>query len=278
MIDFCDIYLICVLYNPSDKCINKWKRFAEEFKNCIFVDNSNFDSNAKDLPNYMPLGENRGIAHAQNLGIKKVKALGGKYLIFFDQDSEVSTGLILSLLNEYKHLEAEGNKIAAIGPALIEINSGKLYKGCTPACNHPQEADSLISSGTLTTISVIDDVGLFNDKLFIDLVDHEWCWRAKSKGYHLFMSGNSLLPHQVGKQTINFLGFPIIISSPFRYYFQFRNTIWLMKCNYAPKEWKRKIIVRKLIEMLVVPFRTGDFTLSIKHISKGIKDGLFEHL
>lgn len=269
-----ELALICILYNPTKKCIDKWRSYTEWMPNCIFVDNSTHPNNHYNLPNCISLQSNLGIAKAQNIGIKEAKKLDFKYICFFDQDSKINHELVVSLFNEYKSLKFSGIRIGAIGPSLQEINTGKLYKGSESFSDNPKEVGTLISSGTLTEVSVLDEVGLLNNKLFIDLVDHEWCWRAKSKGYKLFMSSKNTLQHQVGKKTLSFLGYPILISAPFRYYYQYRNTIWLIKCNYAPTVWKCKVFVRRFIEILIIPFYTGDFILTLKNIFKGIISGI----
>ncbi len=269
-----ELVLICVLYNPTQECINKWLSFNQCMPNCIFIDNSDQKNNYYGLQNYISLQSNLGIAKAQNRGIEKAKELGYKYVCFFDQDSNIPSDLVVSLFNEYRLLKLSGIKIGGLGPSLREINTGKLYKGFETHSDNPKEVSCLISSGTLTDMSVIDDVGFFSDELFIDLVDHEWCWRAKSKGYKLFISSKNILQHQVGRKTINFLGYPILISAPFRYYYQYRNTLWLIKCDYVPNIWKYKVLVRRFIEFFIIPFYTGDFSLTIKNIFKGIIAGL----
>lgn len=275
-----DIAIICVLYNPNQQCISKWLRYTRSLVfNYIFIDNSSHSikDERTQLPNYLGLGKNYGVAAAQNMGINIAKKLGVKYIIFFDQDSIIPKNLIESLKQQYSLLKDNGIKIGAIGPSLIEINTGHKYKGTEVLDTSMKEVNSLISSGTFTECNVLDDVGYLNSKLFIDLVDTEWCWRAVAKGYKLFMSSN-ILPHQVGKKTKFFLGFPIIISSPIRYYYQFRNSIWMIKCNYVPIKWKYKTIIRKIIECLYLPFNSNSFTNSIKYISKGIIIGIFKKL
>lgn len=269
-----ELVLICVLYNPTQECINKWLSFSYSMPNSIFIDNSDQKNCYYSLPNYIPLQSNLGIAKAQNIGIEKAKELGYKYVCFFDQDSNIPSDLVISLFNEYSLLKISGIKIGGLGPAQREIKTGKLYKGFKTEYDNPKEVGSLISSGTLTEVSVIDDVGFFRDELFIDLVDHEWCWRAKSKGYKLFISSKCVLQHQVGRKTINLLGYQILISSPFRYFYQYRNTLWLIKCNYAPNIWKYKVLIRRFIEFFIIPFYTGNFSLTIKNIFKGVIAGL----
>lgn len=271
-----EVAVICVLYKPTKDNLDNWSRLTEEFKDCIFIDNSSeefLNTQKRSLSNYIDLGENKGIAYAQNVGIRKAKELGYKYVIFFDQDSIVNPKIILDLKQEYDDIKANDNKIAAIGPSLIEINTGVHYKGSNIESNIPQQVESIVSSGMLTEIDVLEAVGFMNEELFIDLVDQEWCWRALQKGYPVYGSGKTFMQHQVGRKKISFFGFPIIISAPIRYYYQYRNTIWLLKCPYAPKHWKKSVRIRRFIEILIVPFKTGSIFATYKHILRGIKDG-----
>ena len=41
------------------------------------------------------------------------------------------------------------------------------------------EVNELMSSTSLIPIEMFSKVGLLEETLFIDGVDHEWCWRAK---------------------------------------------------------------------------------------------------
>lgn len=36
----------------------------------------------------------------------------------------------------------------------------------------------VMSSGSIIPLKKFREVGLYNDKLFIDFVESEWCWRA----------------------------------------------------------------------------------------------------
>lgn len=272
-----DIAVICVFFNPSQTDVEKWIKLSENLKDCIFVDNTTKDfveSGVEKLPNYIGLKGNKGIAYAQNIGIKRAKELGYKYVIFFDQDSVISLELIYKLKQEYEALKEKNIKIGAIGPALIEINTGQPYKGSASESSEAKNVESIISSGMLTEIEVLNKVGGMKDKLFIDLVDHEWCWRAKQEGYEMYISGRVFMHHQVGKKSLRFFGFPILISAPVRYYYQYRNTLWLLKSKYAPKVWKKKVIIRKIVEFFLVPLRTDKPLSTWKNMLTGIKDGL----
>lgn len=272
------VVIICVWYNPDRSTVSRWMSIAKDICDVIIVDNSHqrslsdLEINKSNII-YVPLGDNKGIAYAQNIGIDIAKDKEYKKLIFFDQDSLVSNDLIIKLTQEFCRLKNQDSKLAALGPSLVEINTGETYKGGIEY-GEVKESNSIISSGMITDVEILDKVGGMNEKLFIDLVDHEWCWRTRSKGYRIYKSGNIVLPHQVGKGSIKLLGISILISAPKRYYYQYRNTIWLLKCSYAPMNWKIKSCLRKFVEFFIAPFKTGNICGTYKYISQGIKDGL----
>jgi rhamnosyltransferase len=237
-------------------------------------------NSADALPDgiYIPLYDNRGIATAQNIGIARAREIGATYVVFFDQDSRFDLSLISTLRQEFVEIQNGGINIGAIGPLIFDSERGELYKGNKSADGVAQPVAALISSGTFTSLAVIDEVGGMADKLFIDGVDHEWCWRAQSRGYKIYKSGKAILPHQVGSRTVKLFGLPFLISAPFRYYYQYRNFCWINKLAYAPRSRKFKGSLRKLAEIILVPWFTSHPLKTLKYMLKGLYDGLCERL
>lgn len=79
--------------------------------------------------------------------------------------------------------------------------------------------------------------------------------------------------HKVGNCNKTLLGFPIIVSSPVRYYYKYRNFLWMLKRSYVPIKWKVKEITRKAIEFACVPIIAKNTSI-YKHSLIGIKDGI----
>ena len=224
---------------------------------------------------YIPLKENKGIATAQNVGICKAQELGCTYVLFFDQDSVVKANYIEHIVSEYIHLKKVYPNLAVLGPTVVNKETGKKYKSVHKSQNQNYIIlPSLISSGSVIEMNVIDDVGMMEEDLFIDSVDFEWCWRAKSKGYVCAMSLTIELLHKVGQKEYSFCGFPVILSAPIRYYYQYRNFLWLIRRNYVPLKWKINVGIRKLAEIILLPFYVKAKRTILKNIFLGIKDGL----
>lgn len=268
--------IIIVFFNPSDRHKEQAVRLSS-FYNLIIVDNSIeriavFDSNPKIT--YISLGENKGIAYAQNIGIKRALEKESVYILFQDQDSSLNPEDVELLLTEYKSIKSCDSKIAAIGPVIINEGNGKEYKS-EMGKGLTNQVSSIISSGMLVELAVIDQVGGMDESLFIDNVDHEWCWRAKNKGYNVYMTRKVELKHSVGEKTKSVIGIQIIKSSSFRAYYKFRNNLWLTKRHYVPISWKIKTICHMCFDYVMYFICFIDYgTNYIKAANRGIVDGL----
>lgn len=79
--------IVIVLFHPSDGQMTHIKELAHHYR-VIAVDNTpdntSFSSYFSDVPNvtYIVLGENLGIACAQNIGIRRACEGGAAYVVF----------------------------------------------------------------------------------------------------------------------------------------------------------------------------------------------------
>lgn len=270
------IGIICVFYKPSKECIQFWNEMLIEGCETIIVDNTPTPIQLELSPQilYKALDQNCGIAFAQNIGITIADELGCNYIIFFDQDSRPEKMLIYALKDEFLKLQKEGIRIGAIGPKVVNLSTGELYKGRKPIDGGPYVVKSIISSGEFSSMEIMRDVGGLLDELFIDYVDKEWCWRAISKGYKIYVSPTCFLKHMVGLRATTILSISFIISAPIRYFYQYRNFIWLLGRDYVPIDWKVRTMIRRLFEIVLVPLICKEKLATFKFINKGIWAGI----
>lgn len=271
------IGLICIWYEPNEVIVNNWlNAFSYKFE-LIIVDNSKI-SNQQLITNnkikYIYLNGNKGIAYAQNVGIKKAQSLGCEFIVFFDQDSLVTIDLIRGLYYDYNSILKTDPNIAAIGPRIVNSKTREQYK--MGAINRSDfcKVKTIISSGTFTNSSIFNKIGMLDDKLFIDYVDHDWCWRINQFGYSIYISNKRELLHQVGECQKNIFRISVIISAPFRYYYKYRNYFWLLRRSYVPTHWKIKKGIRLCFESIVIPLLSQQKKSVLKYIWTGIKDGI----
>ena len=195
------------------------------------------------------LGNNLGVAAAQNAGIHHAMECGCSYVIFFDQDSEPADDMVTKLLIAAEGHQAAGRRLAAIGPRYIDerqnnpppfirVEGIRLERCTCPAQDSIVQVDYLISSGCLIPVSVLKTVGGMRDDLFIDYVDIEWGLRARHHGFQSYGCCAAFMRHSLGDHPIAFFKKSIPCHSALRHYYHFRNAILLYKEPWVPINWK----------------------------------------
>ncbi|MCV5640800.1 glycosyltransferase family 2 protein, partial [Escherichia coli] len=77
------------------------------------------------------------------------------------------------------------------------LNKARVKKG-KPLTEVYYEVDSTLSSGSLIPKNSWLILGRMKDELFIDAVDHEYCWRLRAAGFKVIRNKNALLAHRLG--------------------------------------------------------------------------------
>lgn len=284
---------VIVLYNPDIEGLNQSiAKLLPQLDSIILIDNSSVDNSSLFLGRekivYKPLLDNVGIAKAQNIGTGLLAAEDFDFVLFSDQDSLVSDDVVEKLCNAYVTLVKNGYLVGAIGTKAINKSSGIPYPPKSKTINSFSlvsdkgdsvkltECYSIRSSVSLISIETINNVGGFDENLFIDGVDHEWCWRAwHFNGLRSFVVENALLYHQLGEGDRTIAGKEIAISSSKRLYYQYRNYLWLCRRKYVPRYWKKKNGVKYMVKALYYPLFISPRYKNLVNIWKGIYDGLF---
>jgi rhamnosyltransferase len=235
------------------------------------------------------LGENLGVAAAQNVGIQWARDRGAGFVLLMDQDSIPSASMVENLVAAL----AEQPSPAAVGPRyqderqnnpppFIRIQGLRLERcACsTEACVTP--VDYLISSGCLIPMPVLDKVGGMRKDLFVDYVDIEWGLRARYHGFQSYGVCSAHMQHHLGEIPIAFFGKNIPLHSPLRHYYHFRNAVLLYREAWVPLNWKLvdgwRLFLKYAFYSLFAKPRLSHLrmmTLGVLHGFKG-KSGRFE--
>ena len=231
------------------------------------------------------LGENLGIAAAQNRGISRARDLGSKYVILFDHDSKPADNMVDILVSAMEKKEQAGIKVATMGAQyfdqrqkthsspFIEIKNFQVrHQSCIEGGIVP--VSFVISSGSIISIETLNKVGGMLDDLFIDYVDVEWCLRAGQLGYQSFGVCDAVMEHDLGDSRIAFMGKSIPLHSPLRHYYLFRNAVWLYHRDYLPLQWKVSDVWRLFMKYGFYCLYGKPRLDHIKMMSKGIWHGL----
>ncbi len=276
---------VIITYNVENdfkERINKLKGKVDEI---IVVDNGseaetiNMLKELEKEVTVIYLEDNKGIASALNKGIKYSIEKGYNWILTLDHDSIITDNMIKNMLTCYEGLNNElKEKVAMLVPVHVEE---KEYQN---GSNINEEKDSNsyievlteITSGALTKAEIYKNVGMYDEKLFIDLVDHDYCLSLNKKGFKIIQVNNATLIHNLGESVKkSVLGLKMIPTnhSPLRRYYMSRNRhyIWDKYKEDFPS-WvltdKRRFITENLKIVLFEDNKIEKF----KYIKKGIKD------
>ncbi len=235
-------------------------------------------------------GGNVGVAAGHNLALSHIFAAGCRHALLFDQDSLPQGDMIGELLRIEGALLAAGRAVGAIGPLLVTAD-GRLtgflrFSGLwrhilagadadlpVPACR----SDFLITSGTLLRREVFERVGPFDESLFIDNVDLEWCCRAASLGFACYGAVEARMEHALGdRMLLNPLGRRLIptVHNPLRIYYITRNRLLLYAMPHVPLGWKLADFPRMLAKIVLFGLLVPPRLRYLRSSLAGIRDGL----
>ncbi len=275
---------IIVTYNPNlqhlERMINEFEKMG--LSKVIVVDNtgSKLDLNKRFLNSNLIVvlenKENVGIATAQNQGLKYALDLGVKYAWQFDQDSDVESLDLDCMISELENISIN-YKVACIGPTIVNKFSMKLdlpkKKKRIESC---YLVDQIITSGCLIPLKCLQEIGLMEESLFIDAVDFEWCWRARSLNYQVLIS-SATMTHSVGEGDIKAFGIiNLRVAKPFRLFYQVRNFFNLLPRSYVPTRWKIRNFIGYILKFIYFGFFHDDSSLYRKNMILGVKSSFYK--
>ena len=190
--------------------------------------------------------KNKGIAEALNqIGSYALKH-NCDWFLTLDQDSICYTDLI-------EKYEQEKEKNIAIMTCNIEDrNMGSLEVDCSSSY-----VDFCITSGSYVNTAIWHKLSGFDEVLFIDKVDTDYCYRSILNGYKIKRISYFGILHEVGTQSkrhrIAGKEFVVFNHAPIRCYYIVRNQIYFSRkhrkslgfwgsIRYARTAWTRGIV------------------------------------
>jgi rhamnosyltransferase len=236
----------------------------------------------------VPLGENLGIAAAQNRGIEWARAQGATYVLIFDHDSAPPADLVVRLLAALSDFEKTGEKVAAVGPRYIDSRWGenksrspfsRFENGRMTGCYPPKGSsyvavDFLIASGSLIPMKALDSIGGMIEELFIDYADIEWGLRARQLGWSLYGVWDVVMKHDLGDDRIVVLGRSFPVHSPLRHYYAIRNAVWLCCRSDLSLKWKIGLTHNAVVRFIAYAIFMPDPLRHVHFMCRGFWHGI----
>jgi rhamnosyltransferase len=235
---------VLVAFHPSQQLLVNVSLLLDQVSHLVIVDNGSTGASlnllrtleADPRVSLILNPSNEGIATALNQGLKLGLKMGYSWVITFDQDSTVTPGMVIALL-ECIQSGSENTAIAA--PSYID-------RGLGTRLGEVREEDGtvrkVLTSGMLVPSWLFDRIGFMNEDLFIDCVDLEFCQRARAMGYRIVQCEAAQLLHSLGRLTkFRLFGreFEATNHNAARKYYQVRNRLWMLGHPRLGVRWRR---------------------------------------
>lgn len=269
------LYSGIVTYNPDIEILKRNISAISQQVNCIvLVDNASSniaeikkaaaDAGAEIIGN----GQNEGIAKALNQLMEYGKSHGFNWMLSLDQDSICPPDYCEKMLAVLKRVPKPG----IVAPTIIDKTVGVIGHNLT---GEFQSVRTCITSGALVSIAVWEEVGKYDEAMFIDSVDFEFCYRVRKQGYQVVQVRDVALSHKLGECEMRRLFFwkvRVNHHSAFRKYYIARNNIYYplkhhLWLHLARANW------RNLWMLLQIYLYEDDKSNKAVRLLKGWKDG-----
>lgn len=272
-----------VSYN-SDKVFRCYESVKDQLDFIIIVDNGTKDDSITGKLQQLEKtnqkckvilnAENLGIASALNAASFYAKEHGFEWIMTLDQDSEIPQGSVAKIMSDFDSLPEQVKEKCAI----------VAYKYSERSIHNPdenakkenfQEVKIILTSGNIIKIPLLDKINYFNEKLFIDQVDHDLDFRLRKEGYTILQSNNYGIIHELGTAKKR-MGFVITNHSHLRRYYMSRNSMYILKRYFffEPRLVARLFIGSIFGGIFKITFFEQNKLTKYKYILSGIKDGI----
>lgn len=281
----CKVAAIIVSYNPDNNLFDSVNLLINQVNKIIIVDNGSKDEKIKNINSISNIDkekiqvifnkENLGIATALNIGVKEALDQDYKWILTMDQDSKASINMIEKMFEVYKGIsEDERKEILSIFPNFVDERIQSIEENSDMKAYEYVDAD--ITSGNLLKAEVFDKIGFFDDSLFIDLVDTDFCMRLNEKNIKMIKVRDAILYHSLGEsQSVKsiFGKFNTSNHSALRRYYMTRNRFYTWEkykdLNSFTLNRDKKLFKKEFVKIIL---GEEDKINKIKMVFRGYKD------
>jgi rhamnosyltransferase len=273
---------VVVIYQPTTDVLENLRALSSQVDQLVIVDNGSDEEfqlllqpSLNTRVTLIQHSENLGIATGFNTGLRSLINAGCDLVFTFDQDSRIPPAFVQNMILSFMNAQRQYKSVGVLMPVWCEPNSTNSIQS-----RELREVHQGISSGSLYSVKVFNELGFFADHYFIDGVDIEFCLRCQTHNWYVLQDSALSIEHSLGQEVIiNLYGlkFPIIIHSAFRKYFIARNRI-LNYRKYAllNTEWFFAdfwIFIRELFH--IIAYENEKFR-KFRYTFVGIQDGILK--
>lgn len=237
--------LVTVTYNAQNdirEFLDCYDQLNADGIHLVVVDNASSDDTTRII-NEVSKGrkditlianpKNRGVAAANNQGIKFALKQKASWIVLINNDVSFSSSLIENLTKDPSEKVTTPLIPYYSDPNTIWYSTGKFspLKGFTGTHINKDRSVDVLTVGAkdyseyaptccmAIQAEVFSVVGLMDESYFVYFDDTDFCWRLKNAGYRIRLVDDSVLLHKVGSSTGG-------VDSPFTVKFTSRNRIF----------------------------------------------------
>jgi rhamnosyltransferase len=237
------ICAVIVTYFPEAVLAENVRKLLDQVKEVVIVDNGSAGESKERVNNLEGVKgvfiirneSNLGIAAALNSGIRYAIEKKYPWVATFDQDSRITEGFFSAMMQALEKHPSQ-DEIALLAPVQIEEKTdSQVDEQKIVSSGDYSFVQTAITSGSLIRASVFGEVGFYDESLFIDYVDFDYCFRISMHGYKMVQINKARLMHRLGNEEgISLLGIKKTVKahSATRYYYIMRNRL-LMYRRYS---------------------------------------------
>lgn len=137
--------------------------------------------------------ENAGLSVAYNKLATIAKGEGIDAFLLLDQDSVIGRGCVQRLSEV---MEANKETTGIVAAHYIDRNQRDIDN--KPECEGIQEVNRTITSGSLINLDAFSAVGGYDELLFVDWVDFDFCYRLTQNGFKILIDNSVHILHEIG--------------------------------------------------------------------------------
>lgn len=257
---------VVTLFNPRGDVLDNIRSYLPYVKELLIVQNSELTFDLSILENEYNLkvisgSQNLGIAKSLNLALEYAENKNYKWLLTMDQDSYFNVEEIRKFIISFQDISHENLAIFTPlhNPQMIQknqtIHSSKNF---------------VMTSGNIINVQKSLSIGGFDERLFIDEVDHDFCLRLKKEKYKIIQNENCYLNHTLGEKCS--------LSQKTKYpskrlYYMSRNYLFLRAKHqaYFPSFFKERdrYLLKFFVKQVLYSSNTREH---IKMLYLGVKD------
>jgi GT2 family glycosyltransferase len=232
----------------------------------LVVDNSSTDGSIEAIRESFPevslieTGANLGFTGGNNVGMRHALDRGVDYVLLLNNDTEVAVDLLTCLVDA---VEAEPG-VGVAGPLIYYYDQPAIVWSAGGAVDRrrgqtrmvglgepdsgqygstPREVDFVSGCALLTRRSVLEQIGLLDERFFAYYEEVEWCLRARRAGYRIINVPGAKVWHKISpKQRA---------SSPMVHYYMTRNRLlFLSSAGLGWRAWFQALVLDDLRTLL----------------------------